>query len=188
MRVIAGKARGKKLLSPQTDKIRPTLDRVKESLFNIIGFEIRDCSFLDLFCGSGAIGIEAISRDADKVYFVDRDSSSIELTQKNIESCKFDSTKYKILKADAFEALNSLANKGIKFDYIFMDPPYGFLDIDKIIEKISQLDLLKSGGLLIAETDIDDSISEEIGKLNKTREKKYSITKLSFYERTEHNG
>ena len=72
MRVIAGKARGKKLLSPQTDKIRPTLDRVKESLFNIIGFEIRDCSFLDLFCGSGAIGIEAISRDADKVYFVDK--------------------------------------------------------------------------------------------------------------------
>ena len=143
---------------------------------------------LDLFCGSGAIGIEAISRDADKVYFVDRDSSSIELTQKNIESCKFDSTKYKILKADAFEALNSLANKGIKFDYIFMDPPYGVLDIDKISEKISQLDLLSSGGLLIAETDIDDSISEEIGKLNKTREKKYSITKLSFYERTEHNG
>ncbi|MPM93087.1 hypothetical protein SDC9_140223 [bioreactor metagenome] len=69
-----------------------------------------------------------------------------------------------------------------------MDPPYGFLDIDKIIEKISQLDLLNSGGLLIAETDIDDSISEKIGKLNKTREKKYSITKLSFYERTEHNG
>ena len=99
MRVIAGKARGKKLLSPQTDKIRPTLDRVKESLFNIIGFEIRDCSFLDLFCGSGAIGIEAISRDADKVYFVDRDSSSIELTQKNIESCKYDSTKYKILRS-----------------------------------------------------------------------------------------
>ena len=69
-----------------------------------------------------------------------------------------------------------------------MDPPYGFLDIDKIIEKISQLDLLNSGGLLIAETDIDDSISEAIGKLNKTREKKYSITKLSFYERTENNG
>ena len=83
MRVIAGKARGKKLLSPQTDKIRPTLDRVKESLFNIIGFEIRDCSFLDLFCGSGAIGIEAISRDGDKVFFVVGVFGFFNFTKKN---------------------------------------------------------------------------------------------------------
>ncbi len=188
MRVIAGNVRGKKLISPPTDEIRPTSDRVKESLFNIVGFDIRNCVFLDLFCGSGAIGIEAISREAEKVYFVDSDITSIELTKKNIESCKFDLDRYKILKSDVFDALNSFANKGMQFDYIFMDPPYGFKDIGKVIESISENGLLNESGILIAETKVDDFVPEETEKLNKVREKKYSITKLSFYERNELNG
>ena len=184
MRVIAGKARGKKLLSPQTDKIRPTLDRVKESLFNIIGFEIRDCSFLDLFCGSGAIGIEAISRDADKVYFVDRDSSSIELTQKNIESCKFDSTKYKILKADAFEALNSLANKGIKFDYIFMDPPYNKQLEKEMLIQMQHASFINEETMIIIEASLETGFDwlETYGYIA-TKVKKYKTNQHVFVQR-----
>ncbi len=188
MRVIAGKARGKKLLSPQNNNVRPTLDRVKESLFNIIGFNIRESVFLDLFCGSASIGIEALSRDAAKVYFVDRDLESINLAKKNIESCKFSFSNYEIIKNDVMDSLTLLSNKNIKFDYIFMDPPYVFENTSKVIEMISQEELLDEYGMLVVETDIQYDLEEEIAGLKKTREKKYSIIKLTFYERTESNG
>ncbi len=187
MRVIAGKARGKKLLQPKGEEIRPTLDRVKESLFNIVGFEIRDSVFLDLFCGSGAIGIEAISRGAKKVIFIDKDSASCELTKKNILSCNFESSSYELLKTDVESSLSSISNRKLTFDYIFMDPPYGFNNIETLILNISKLDILSINGQLIVETDVKDSLSEQIGKFTKKREKLYSITKLSFYERTEEN-
>lgn len=188
MRVIAGKARGKKLLQPKNEDIRPTLDRVKESLFNIMGFEIRDAVFLDLFCGSGAIGIEALSRGAKKVFFIDKDSVSCDLTKKNIISCNFESSSYELIKTEVESSLISLSKKNLTFDYIYMDPPYGFKNIESVILSISKLDILGMNGQLIVETDVKDPLSEEIAKFTKKREKLYSITKLSFYERTEKNG
>ncbi len=187
MRVIAGKARGKKLFQPKDESIRPTLDRVKESLFNILGFEIKDALFLDLFSGSGAIGIEALSRGAKKVIFVDNVTNSCELTKKNILSCKFETSSYELQKNDVESSLKSLSNKKLTFDYIFMDPPYGFTNVEPLILSISNLKILSPKGQLIVETGINDSVSSEIGDFIKKREKSYSITKLSFYERIENN-
>lgn len=183
MRIIAGKGRGKKLKTPKDNKVRPTLDRVKESLFNILGPEIMDSTFLDIFCGSGAIGIEAYSRGAEKVVFVDKDKDSINLTRENLASCNFSGGSYKILEEDAYSSINKLANSEGEFDYIFMDPPYDMSQITDLLKLISEKSLLKSKGILIIETDIKEELDENIGNLKKYREKTYSISKLSFYER-----
>ena len=115
MRVISGKARGKKLKTPENDNIRPTLDRVKENIFNVIGFSVRNAVVLDLFSGTGAIGIEALSRGAKQVYFVDKDKKSYELTEFNVKSAKLEDNAI-ILNQDAENALIQFENKGIKVD------------------------------------------------------------------------
>lgn len=180
MRVISGTARGLKLKAPEGLNTRPTADRIKESLFNIIAPYLREANFLDLFSGSGAIGIEALSRGAENVVFVDSSKESYEVIKKNISSAKF-LEKSQVYNADCLCILDTLANKNLCFDIIFMDPPYSKKLIEPILNKIKDKNLLKCNGIIICEQHIDDEIPTILG-LKNYRVKEYKITKMVFFE------
>lgn len=162
MRVISGKARGKKLVSLEGMNTRPTLDRVKEALFNIIQFDIVDKNILDLFAGSGAIGIEAISRGAKAVTFCDNSLDAIKIIKTNIENTR-SVNQATVLNKDYIKALQYLAEKKSKFDVIYLDPPYKTDFANIAINKIIDLNLLSKDGIIILETD-DANKEEEINK------------------------
>lgn len=148
MRVVAGKYRGKNLASPKDDNVRPTTTRIKETIFNIIQFDVEGSKCLDLFCGSGSLGIECISRGAKEVVFVDKSKDSIELTNLNLKGIE---GNYKVYLIDFLSALKGAHNKGEKFDIIFLDPPYKSTLAELAIEAILDLDLLEEDGQIIYE-------------------------------------
>jgi 16S rRNA (guanine966-N2)-methyltransferase len=180
MRVISGSARGKKLVSLEGMNTRPTLDRVKEALFNIIQFDIADKTVLDLFAGSGAIGIEAISRGAKSVTFCDNSIDAIKAIKTNIENTKT-SNKATVLNKDYMQALKYLAKNNIQFDIIYLDPPYKTEFANIAIKEIINLNLLSKDGIIIVET--DDAKKEETIKKEKIEifdKRKYGRAILIF--------
>lgn len=180
MRVISGTARGLKLKAPEGTNTRPTTDRIKESLFNIIAPYIQETVFLDLFSGSGAIGIEALSRGAKKGIFIDSSKESYEIIKQNISSARF-LEKSEVYNIDCLSAIDKLADKKMCFDIIFMDPPYSKDFVQPILSKIKLKNLLKEDGIIICEQHIDDEIPIIKG-LNNYRIKEYKITKMVFFE------
>lgn len=152
MRVISGSARGKKLVSLEGTNTRPTLDRVKEALFNIIQFDIAGTNFLDLFAGSGAIGIEAISRGANSATFCDNSAEAIKIIKTNIANTR-SNDRATVINKDYIQALKLLAEKNEKFDIIYIDPPYKSEFANKAIEEIIKLNLVSKDGTIIVETD-----------------------------------
>jgi 16S rRNA (guanine(966)-N(2))-methyltransferase RsmD len=148
MRIIGGRYKGKKLLSPKNDKTRPTSDRVKEAIFNIIFDKVEDAVVIDAFSGSGALGIEALSRGAKKVYFIDKDYLAAELIKRNLEDLEGDR---KIIRAEAKTAFRSLAGEGVKADLIFLDPPYSAGLYEGAVKDIADNNLLDTDGLVILE-------------------------------------
>lgn len=150
MRVITGKYRGRSLNGPKHEGLRPTSDRVREALFNIIGPKISDASLLDLFAGTGAIGIEALSRGANSVVFNDHNQQSIKLIKKNLEFVD-PGDQYRILQTSAVNALEILFREGLKFDIIFLDPPFAAGILDDTIKLIANYHLLQQDGILIVE-------------------------------------
>lgn len=163
MRVISGSARGTVLHSIEDVSTRPTLDRVKESLFNIIQNDIEDTTVLDLFAGSGAIGIEFLSRRAKQVYFCDKSSKAVAMIEKNLEKTKL-KEKAIVYNKDYTDCINTVKN--IKFDIIFLDPPYKEEFALDAIEKISNLQLLKDDGIIIIETDEPERDINRINNMN----------------------
>lgn len=180
MRVISGSARGLKLKSPEGLSTRPTADRIKESLFNIIAPYLYDCSFLDLFSGSGAIGIEALSRGAKDATFVDYDKKSIDIINQNVSSAKMieKSTIYNLNVLDALDTLN-INNKS--FDIIFLDPPYDKGLLLPALKKIENTNLLKKDGFIICEQHINEP-DFVLDNLQTYRVKEYKITKMVFLQ------
>ena len=146
MRVISGKFRSRKLVCPDGLDVRPTTDRVKENLFNLLQFRIQDSVVLDLFSGSGALGIEAISRGAKEVWFADQSVKSTACLKENLRNAEFEGG---ILTADFRAALERLSGK--KFDLIFLDPPYSKGLAEKAIEIIVKNDMLSAGGVMVYE-------------------------------------
>ncbi|MCL2573893.1 MAG: 16S rRNA (guanine(966)-N(2))-methyltransferase RsmD [Defluviitaleaceae bacterium] len=182
MRVVSGVAKGVSLFSPKGAKTRPTSDFVKENLFNIIRDDVRGTRFLDLFAGSGAIGIEALSRGAESVVFVDFSRESIELVRKNLEKTRLVGSGAIVIKGDALSALKKLG--GQKFDIIFIDPPYNDNDLaTEVFREICAMDILEDDGYIILEMSRQASVPKTIG-LEIFREKEYSGTKLVFLEKT----
>lgn len=159
MRIISGTARGTKLYTLEGKDTRPTLDRVKESLFNIINNKILDSTVLDLFAGSGAIGLEFASRGAKKVILCDNSKEAIKIINKNIEKTNLQE-KVELKHMTSDKILNNLKNE--KFDIIFIDPPYNSTLIAKSVEKIFANDILSTEGVVILETDNQKRILEEI--------------------------
>ena len=173
MRVISGTARGTKLNSIEELSTRPTLDRVKESLFNIISPRIQDSVVLDLFAGSGAIGIEFLSRGCMTAYLCDNSNKAINMIRQNLERTRLQDNAI-VINKDYRKCLQDIANKNVKFDIIFIDPPYkDDIAVDSVQEILS-LNLLKKDGIIIIETDEKD---REIDNLKKLDIQVYDIRK-----------
>lgn len=181
MRVISGTARGKKLNSLEGLETRPTLDRVKEALFNILQFNLKDASILDLFSGSGALGIEALSRGAKDAVLCDNSRKAVQIINKNLEETRL-VDKAKVINKDYIETIKQLYKQSQKFDIIFLDPPYKSNCVINSIENILKYNLLKEDGIIIVETDDKNKI-DEIKKNNKLEvydTRKYGIVLIIF--------
>jgi len=180
MRVISGEYRGKKLYTLEGTNTRPTLDRVKESLFNIIQNRIVDANVLDLFAGSGSLGIETLSRGARHAVFCDNSFEAIGVIKKNIEATKY-LEKSTIINKDYIIALKQISQLNKKFDIVFLDPPYKSDFGSKAIDELIRLDLIAEDGIIILETD-DENIKKEIEekKIKIFDERKYGSVKLIF--------
>lgn len=179
MRIISGSARGLKLNTPLNNDIRPTTDRVKESMFNIISSQVYDSIVLDLFSGSGALGIESISRGAKEAYFCDKSKESIRVLKSNIEKTRFNEKSH-IMNQDYKSALKKLSSKKLTFDLIFVDPPYYEGLFEDVLKLIDENGVLDEDGIIVVEHDADIKM-EDVGKLHIYKEKKYGITMLTFY-------
>ena len=177
MRVITGKYKGRKLNSPENYAIRPTSDKAKEALFSILTAEIYGARVLDLFAGTGSLGIEALSRGAEYCVFADASRASLNLIKSNLEHCKVEE-ETRVLAGDYRKVL---ANLNEPFDIILLDPPYGKGLIPDAIRLISEGDLLKEGGVILAEHRKEEDLPETIGKYQKEKDRRYGIVKLSIY-------
>lgn len=180
MRIIAGTAKNKKIKSQSGHNVRPTLERVKESLFSILQPYINDSVFLDLYGGTGSIALEAISRGAKRAIIIEKNGEAIRIIIKNVNNLGFED-KCRAYKNEVIRAIEILSNKRETFDIIFMDPPYKDEVCKEVIEKISNFNLLKENGLIIAEHHIKEKLPEIIGKFKKIDERKYSGKILTFY-------
>lgn len=180
MRIISGKARGTKLYTLEGLETRPTLDRVKESLFNIIQEKIIDSVVLDLFSGSGAIGLEFASRGAKKVYLCDNSKKAINIIKQNIEKTHLED-KIELYNCDYIEALSKVNNT--KLDIIYLDPPYKTDYIKKALEKILKLNCIHENTLIIIETDDLKRILEDISYFSDIKiidQRKYGRANIIF--------
>ncbi len=174
MRVISGSARGKKLITSEGLDVRPTLDRVKESVFNMIAFDVPDACVLDLFSGSGALGIEALSRGAKECTFVDKSAQSISITRKNLEATRLLDMAY-VLNADSIEFIK---NTDKKFDIIFIDPPYESDLYTKSLSAIKEAGILNDDGFIVLEYDTEITPDFSISGFELIKEKKYGRVKI----------
>ena len=156
MRVISGSLRGRRLEAPSGMTTRPTTDKVKESLFSSIQFELPGAYVLDLFAGSGQLGLEAISRGAARCTFVEQDRNAISALSCNIEVCRLTPEQYTVSRGDSYAFLAS--HKGRQFDVILLDPPYGGSLLRRAIEDIARFDILTDDGIMICEKAPNDVI------------------------------
>ena len=175
MRVISGKYRGLEIKGYNIDGTRPTMDRVKESLFGSIQSYVKNSTCLDLFAGSGALGIEALSEGADKCYFVDNNKIAINTLKENLERLKV-KEEYYLINKDYIDALNNL---DIKFDIIFLDPPYHLNMMNNAIDIIIKKDLLNDGGILVCEYE-EGSVD---CPLELIKSKKYGSKNIDIYKK-----
>ena len=174
MRIIGGKNKGKKLKSFEGDAIRPTSDRARESLFNILAPRLLGAEFLDLCSGTGAVGIEAISRGASLVTFVDVSRESAKIAEFNLKSISSD------IKVNLSDAKKFVSQTYLKFDIIFFDPPYAFQGFEDILSIVKERNLLKDGGVFIYEHKVDKPSVEIDGYVLKDT-RKYGIAIFDFY-------
>ena len=181
MRIISGKARGTKLYTLEGTNTRPTLDRVKESIFNIIQNEIEGATVLDLFAGSGAIGLECLSRGAKKAILCDKSKEAVEIIKRNIEKTHMEECA-KIVNTDFETCLEKLKNE--QFDIIYIDPPYATDYIFKSLKKIKEIGIAKEESIIIIETDDEQRILKDIGniEIKIVDKRKYGRATIIFLE------
>lgn len=174
MRVITGTARGRKLKEPKNMDVRPTTDMVKEAIFNIIQSDIEGRRALDLFAGTGQLGIEALSRGAAEVVFVDENTVSAKLVRENLEHCKFDA---RVVQTEALLYLERCE----KFDLVFLDPPYDTGLLEKALQKCVKVDILNEGGIIVCESKKEKVLPEVKEPYYLISERNYGKIKISVY-------
>lgn len=179
MRIISGTRRGHKLLEFKGSDVRPTTDRVKESVFNLIQFFVPDAVCLDMFSGSGALSFEAVSRGAKRAVCVDIDRRSIDIIKKNADSLNF-SACCETVNMSCFDYAGKTKEK---FDIIFLDPPYNKNLIEKALRAVTENDILADGGIIVLESDEGDFHGEFDG-LQIYRQRKYGRTYITVYQKT----
>ena len=176
MRVITGTARGRKLTEPVGMDIRPTTDSVKEAIFNTIQFDIEGRRVLDLFAGTGQLGIEALSRGARECVFVDESSAAIKLVRENLAACKLSAA---VVQTDSIGYLAHCE----PFDLIFLDPPYDSTLLDKALSAVIQYDKLAVGGIIVCESRRDRVLPEVPAPFRMKRQRAYGKILLTLYEK-----
>jgi 16S rRNA (guanine(966)-N(2))-methyltransferase RsmD len=179
MRVISGSARGVALKTPDGSKTRPTADRVKEAMFSIIQFDIPGARVLDLFGGTGQLGIEALSRGAKFSVFVDQGAQACALIRENLKRTRFESSA-KVIQSDYDLYLRKNSDK---FDIILLDPPYAEVFLENSLKIISEIDILQSGGIIVAERPLGKEIPCEFSGLVRSKDYKYGNTLLTIFRK-----
>ncbi len=179
MRIITGKFKGRKLYTPKDRHVRPTSDRVKEAIFSMLGDTITDNRVLDLFAGTGSLGLESLSRGASHCVFVDNNRDSIQLIKDNINHLGA-SKESTVISGDYRIALNQVKDP---FDLIFIDPPYHVEEIEDILLTIDKKGLLEEDGAIVVERDHRHTLPDEVGSFRTTKSKKYGTTHITFYQR-----
>jgi 16S rRNA (guanine(966)-N(2))-methyltransferase RsmD len=179
MRVITGKARGVSLKSPDGLHTRPTADRVKEALFSIIQFDIPGAKVLDLFGGTGQLGIEALSRDASSAVFVDERDDACKLIKENLRRTRLEQNA-RVVRSDYLSFLNSCREK---FDIILLDPPYAEIFLENSLKRITEIDILQSGGIIVCERPLEKELSWSFPGYSRSKDYKYGKTLLTLYRK-----
>lgn len=177
MRVITGKARGVQLKTPDGMLTRPTADRVKEALFSIINFDIPGAQVLDLFGGTGQLGIEAMSRGAERCVFVDAREDACKLIKENLKRTKLEGT---VIRSDYMEYLNRCKEQ---FSIIFLDPPYAEEYLENAIKRITEIDILQTDGIIVTERPVGKELPWEFDGYQRSKDYKYGKTLLTIYRR-----
>ena len=181
MRVIAGKAKGRALVAPEGFDTRPITAMMKEALFSMWQFQIQDADFLDLFAGSGSMGIEAISRGARRAVFVEMNQKAIDVIKQNVKTCKF-TEEAVIYKDDVFRRIEWLKNNGETFDIIYLDPPFTVDEIfHPVLEAVTGAGILNEEGIIAIRTLKEKDMPEEMNNLEKYKFKVYGISAIHFY-------
>lgn len=181
MRVITGSVRGKKLEAVPGEETRPTSDRIKESIFNIIQFDLEGRTVLDLFAGTGQLGIEALSRGAKRAFFVEMSRAALEVTRRNLAHTGFSERSQTV----GGEALQFIGGTREKFDIIFLDPPYGSALMEKALRKISEFDILRTGGIIVCECGLKESLPELDKPYTAGKRYEYGGKSVAIYTRIE---
>ena len=179
MRVITGKARGVALKTPDGMLTRPTTDRVKEALFSIIQFEIPGARVLDLFGGTGQLGIEALSRDAKHAVFVDAREDACRLIRENLRRTRLEKDAA-VIRADYLDYLSRCRET---FEIIFLDPPYAEVFLENALKRITEIDILQSGGIIVSERPVGKKLPCEFPGYTRSRDYKYGKTLLTLYRK-----
>ena len=188
MRIISGRFKGKRLSSVKANTVRPTSDRVKESVFSILGDSVIDSNFLDLCAGTGGIGLEALSRGAKSVTFVDRSPHSIRVIKSNLAGCGVNSGEphVNIVKLDALKGLAFLARRNARFDLIYFDPPYDSGIYGSCLRQIGMSKMLSPSGHVVVERRrerwAESAAPEASDELKLKRQERYGDTVISFYQ------
>jgi 16S rRNA (guanine(966)-N(2))-methyltransferase RsmD len=179
MRVITGKARGVALKTPDGMLTRPTADRVKEALFSIIHFDVPGAKVLDLFAGTGQLGIEALSRDAASAVFVDEREDACKLIKENLKRTKLEA-QAKVVRSDYLSFLKHCRDK---FDIILLDPPYAEIFLENSLKQITEIDILQSGGIIVAERPMGKELPWDFPGYSRSKDYKYGKTLLTLYRK-----
>ena len=179
MRVITGKARGIVLKTPAGMATRPTADRVKEAIFNIIQFDVPAARVLDLFGGTGQLGIEALSREARSAVFVDEREDACRLIRENLKRTKLEQFG-RVIRSDYMAYLKACKEK---FDIIMLDPPYAEVFLENSLKMITEIDILQSGGIIVAERPVGKELPWDFAGFERSRDYKYGNTLITIYRK-----
>lgn len=186
-RIIGGTAKGRRLAAPKGEETRPTAARVRQTLFDILAPRLTGCRFLDAFAGSGAVGLEALSRGAARVALVDNDAAAIDSIRANLAALGSLGGEVQVFRQDARVALAALADRGVRFDVVYLDPPYDSALYEPLLEQVGATGLLSEEGMAVVEHFKKRSLPERIGRLARARSVRVGDHVLSFY-RCEERG
>jgi len=183
MRIISGRYRGRVLASLKGENLRPTSDQLRETLFNVLGPELEGRSFLDAYAGTGAVGIEALSRGALEVVFVEHHKPAVEIIRKNLRALEIEKG-FRVMTSTVLTALDKLEQEGTAFDFVFLDPPYAEVgEYHRVLRQLARSELLSPASVVIAERSRRCNLEETYGRLQQTRILKRGDSALSFYRR-----
>jgi 16S rRNA (guanine(966)-N(2))-methyltransferase RsmD len=184
-RIIGGHGKGRRLSAPGGQATRPTGARVRQTLFDILAPRLPGCRFLDALAGSGAVGLEALSRGAARVVLVDRSGAAVSAIRENLALLKCAPGQAQVLRQEALVALAALGDSGVRFDVIYLDPPYASELYEPLLEAVGRFGLLAPGGLVVAEHFHKRALPETMGRLHRSREVRVGDHRLSFYRAAE---